>query len=254
MKLQTEYNPHFTSCAVWSNDEFVFVERNNSSLIFYNFKTDMQRFIRLQAMPFSMAVMEDNKIVMSFPEKQELRISIVEKETIKDIESTKMPGKCFTLSRKDPETVLVTIEGDGIYCYNLKNKKVSKVLIKIPNFVPHSDELFCKAGRLVHTCRANSSLYCYDADGNKLWILSDVLKHPTAITSDEFGNVFATDFVSSHLYLVTPDGKDYKILLSKNDGLFHPTFLYFCDELKRLLVVNRDNCFAFWFQFQYETM
>lgn len=250
IRINTGKTVHFTSCSVWSDEEFLFLDSDSSSLIFYNFKQDTMSMCELPPTPFSMAVMDEEIIAVSFPKKEEIRILRISNNKIVSIEIEKMDGKCYTLAKRDNDTVLVSIDNVGIYSYNIKSKVKKGLGIDIPYFVPPSDEVYFNAGRLVHTCRAEGSLYCYDIGGNSIWTMTNILKHPTTVTSDSHGNVFATDFVSSSLYHISSDGRSYSVLLTRkiNKRLLHPTAIYFCEKRKWLLIVNRDNGYAFCYQ------
>ncbi|XP_076114118.1 uncharacterized protein LOC143082359 [Mytilus galloprovincialis] len=246
--LQKGKNAFFTSCAVWSDDHYILIDSNNTLLLMYNHRTGDVQSVNLRNEPFSMAIIDNNNVAISFPERQEIDIySFRTSNTFKLSEVIKVDGKCYTLTKKDDETLLVYIDGKGIHSFNMSNKEFISLDIQIPNFVPNSDEICALNNRLYHTSRSSSSVFCYDIDGsimNMLWKFDTDLKKPTALTCDTFGNVYVTDYTSHHLYFISAEGLSHKTLLSRKDKLWHPTFVYYCMKRNCLLIVNRDNGYA----------
>ncbi|XP_052066121.1 uncharacterized protein LOC127705810 isoform X2 [Mytilus californianus] len=240
--VQKGKDAFFTSCAVWSDNHYILIDRNNALLLMYNHNTGDIQSEDLRNEPFSMAIIENNNVAISFPERQEIAIySLSTSNKFKFKEVIKVDGKCFTLTKKDDETLLVYIDGKGIHSFNMSKKEFKSLDIQIPSFVPHSDEICARNNRLYHTSRSSSSVFCYDMNGSKLWNFKGVLKRPTALTCDKFGNVYVTDYTSHHLYFISADGQSCKTLLGRKDQLWYPTFVYYCMKRNCLLIVNRDN-------------
>ncbi|XP_063429046.1 uncharacterized protein LOC134711942 isoform X2 [Mytilus trossulus] len=243
LAVQKRQNAFFTSCAVWSDNHYIFIDSNNMCLIMCNHQTGATEEIELRNTPFSMAIIDSNNVAISFPEKQE--IAILNLSTISKHGPTKFKkvnGKCYTLTKYDDNTLFVYIQGTGIYSYNMSKDEFISLDIKIPSFVPHSDEICARNNRLFHTSRSSGSVFCYEINGSILmWKFESDLKRPTALTCDTFGNVYVTDYTSHQLYFISADGQSHKSLLSKKDKLWLPTFVYFCEKRNCILIVNRDN-------------
>lgn len=251
--VQKGKDAFFTSCAVWSDDHYILIDRNNTLLITYNHRTGDVQSVNLRNEPFSMAIIDNNNVAISFPERQEIDIySVSTSNKFAFREFIKVDGKCFTLTKKEDETLLVYIEEKGIHSFNMSKKEFKSLDIKIPSFIPHSDEICANKNRLYHTSRSTSSVFCYAMNGSMLWNFEGVLKRPTALTCDKFGNVYATDYTSHHLYFISADGLSHKTLLSREDKLWHPTFVYYCMKRKCLLIVNRDNGYAACYSVNYK--
>ncbi|XP_071182111.1 uncharacterized protein [Mytilus edulis] len=251
--VQKGKDAFFTSCAVWSDDHYILIDRNNTLLITYNHRTCDVQSVNLRNEPFSMAIIDNNNVAISFPERQEIDIySLSPSNEFAFREFIKVDGKCFTLTKKDDKTLLIYIEEKGIHSFNMSKKESKSLDIKIPSFVPHSDEICANNNRLYHTSRSTSSVFCYDMNGSMLWNFEGVLKRPTALTCDKFGNVYVTDYTSHHLHFISADGLSHKTLLSREDKLWHPTFVYYCMKRKCLLIVNRDNGYAACYSVNYK--
>ncbi|XP_052090354.1 uncharacterized protein LOC127727012 [Mytilus californianus] len=253
LAVQKRKDAFFTSCAVWSDNHYIFIDSNNMCLIVSNHKTGDTEEIELRNKPFSMAIIDSNNVAISFPEKQEiaiLNLSAIGKHG--PTKFKKVNGKCYTLTKYDDNTLLVYIQGKGIHSYDMSKDEFKSLNIQIPSFVPHSDEICAQNNRLFHTNRSSGSVFCYEINGSMLWKFERDLKRPTALTSDTFGNVYVTDYTSHHLYFISADGQSHKTLLSRKDKLWLPTFVYFCVKRNCLLIVNRDNGYAASYSIKYE--
>lgn len=221
----------------------------------YNHKTGDTQSEDLRNDPFSMTIIDNNNVAISFPERQEIAIyHVSQSNNFKFREFIKVDGKCYTLTKKDDETLFVYIDGKGIHSFNMSTKEFKLLDIKIPSFVPHSDEICARNNRLYHTSRSSGSVYCYNLNGSMLWNFKRDLKRPTALTCDKFGNVYVTDHTSHQLFFISADGQSNKALLNKADKLWLPTFVYFCMQRNCLLVVNRDNGYAASYSIKYKQM
>ncbi|VDI75318.1 Hypothetical predicted protein [Mytilus galloprovincialis] len=250
--VQKRKDAFFTSCAVWSDNHYIFIDSNNMCLIVSNHQTGDTEEIELRNKPFSMAIIDSKNVAISFPEKQE--IAILNLSTISKNGPTKFKkvnGKCYTLTKYDDNTLLVYIQGKGIHSYNMSKDEFISLDIKIPSFVPHSDEICARNNRLFHTSRSSGSVFCYEINGSMLWKFERDLKRPTALTCDTYGNVYVTDYTSHQLYFISSDGQFHTSLLSRKDKLWLPTFIFFCVERNCLLIVNRDNGHAASYNIKY---
>lgn len=69
----------------------------------------------------------------------------------------------------------------------------------------------------------------------------DVLDRPQGITVDNSGNVFVVGEQSCNVVCIAPDGKQYKQILTKKDGLVRPSAIFFEKVRMQLLVTNIEQ-------------
>jgi DNA-binding beta-propeller fold protein YncE len=80
-------------------------------------------------------------------------------------------------------------------------------------------------------------------NGKVQWEFYDehVLVSPTGITTDNNNNIYVVSEGSNSLVVISPDGQNYKALLSDRDELNLPWTIY-CDRASnQLLLTNRRD-------------
>lgn len=80
-----------------------------------------------------------------------------------------------------------------------------------------------------------------------LWTFRDktVLKGPRALSIDNQGFIYAVSHDTDSVVVLSPDGKDKKVLLSNSDGLYRPRALHYNKIRNQVLVTNEnDNAFS----------
>lgn len=96
---------------------------------------------------------------------------------------------------------------------------------------------------LYYTNKDRDSVICCDFEGKILWVFRNemVLSWPTGISVDSDGNVYVVGYNSCNVVVISPDGKQYKVLLSQKDGLDDPQCLHYNRSDNKLLVANTTN-------------
>ncbi|XP_063410711.1 uncharacterized protein LOC134693740 [Mytilus trossulus] len=91
-------------------------------------------------------------------------------------------------------------------------------------------------------------LYCCDWFGAILWKFTDeMMKFPEGVITDEMGNVYVGSYGYNNVIVISPDGKHYKELLTRKDGILKPRAMYYDKSSHCLLVCNERNGQAFLF-------
>ncbi|CAG2205152.1 unnamed protein product [Mytilus edulis] len=99
--------------------------------------------------------------------------------------------------------------------------------------------------------RDTNRIFCLNRNGDIQWTFADltVLSDPTCITVDEHGNVFVAN--TENVFVISYDGKHYKILLSDKELCSSPWAICYNSELKSLLVANESDGQAFLYNVKY---
>lgn len=75
-----------------------------------------------------------------------------------------------------------------------------------------------------------------------MWKFKDegVLEYPQGITIDNNGNTFVAGMDSCNVVVISPDGRQYNQILTKEDGLDRPTSIF-----RDKLLVTSQQKFAY---------
>lgn len=69
-------------------------------------------------------------------------------------------------------------------------------------------------------------------------VQGSILDHPQGITVDNNRNVFVVGVNTCNVVVISPDGKQCRHILTKEDGLDRPAAIFFDNMRKQLLVTN----------------
>lgn len=69
---------------------------------------------------------------------------------------------------------------------------------------------------------------------------NSVLQCLSGISLDNEGNVFVVGEASTNVVFITNNGKHYKEILTKEDGLCQPSAIYFDKQTNKLLISNKE--------------
>jgi hypothetical protein len=86
------------------------------------------------------------------------------------------------------------------------------------------------------TNHTNNSVTCYTINGEKLWEFKDesVLRQPVGVAVDNNCNIYVASFYYSKVIVLSPDGKQWRQLLDKNDGMSGP----YIDRTTNNILIN----------------
>ncbi|XP_063402630.1 uncharacterized protein LOC134686790 [Mytilus trossulus] len=128
----------------------------------------------------------------------------------------------------------------GLQMISLSDESITNV---IKNKLPTWAYVTTFDDKLFYTNCENESVTCCDYHGNILWTFCDtnVLEFPLGISADNNGNVFVVGYLTHNVVVISADGRRYRQLLSRKEGLNRPTVLHYNQSTNQLLVANRAN-------------
>ncbi|CAC5398297.1 unnamed protein product [Mytilus coruscus] len=212
------------SCIILPNKQMIFVDSHarNKRLIVLNEDGTHDRNINLTSKPFDIAVIDNNKIALSFPWNTHKRIGIINMTNNKSEPDIFFKNKCYGISY-DKDRLFVVVKTEGILIMDLSGKLSACLPIEgIGIFYVHvkNDRLYCSD-------ECNDTVQCYDMQGCSIWTFKDSnLGSPRSISSDDKFILIAgckTNNVVS-LYL---NGSFASVICDTDDGIIIPTSLYF---------------------------
>ncbi|XP_063399383.1 uncharacterized protein LOC134684016 [Mytilus trossulus] len=101
--------------------------------------------------------------------------------------------------------------------------------------------------KLYHTNPDKNTVTCYNLQGKLQWTFQNesVLKTPGGISVDNDGNIYVVGRESNNVIIISPNGKQFRQLLSGNEGLSEPSSIHFSKERNMLIVANKGRGEAF---------
>ncbi|CAC5399689.1 unnamed protein product [Mytilus coruscus] len=144
----------------------------------------------------------------------------------------------------------ITYNGTSLICC-VKNKNIHIVsctdnsITTIPNTVlPMFSYVATYADKILYTNPDRHKVFCCCYDGTPVWEFNDcILETPRGITVDDRGNVFVAGCYSSNVIVISADGKQFKQILNKENGLNKPNAIFF-DKLRNQLLVTNNSSIA----------
>jgi DNA-binding beta-propeller fold protein YncE len=91
-------------------------------------------------------------------------------------------------------------------------------------------------------CKTNT-IYCYTLTGQHIWAFKDenVIREQMGIALDKNRNVYVAGKGTNNVVVVSPDGKNYRQILTQSDGLNKPYSLRINIDRNELLVYNKNG-------------
>lgn len=147
-----------------------------------------------------------------------------------------LPGNPYGIAH-DGTSMVCCVEDKDIHLISCSDYSITT----IPNTVlPSNSYVATHAHKIFYTNPEENKVSCCAYDGTPVWEFIDdkVLQGPNGISLDDRGNVFVVGYNTSNILVISSNGKNYKQILTKENGLLDPIALFFDDLRKQLLVIN----------------
>ncbi|XP_076084854.1 uncharacterized protein LOC143055583 isoform X2 [Mytilus galloprovincialis] len=219
-------------CVVTDN-QLVFTDTFNNSLLIYNKDGSYNRHIQRSFKPWRISMINGNDVAVAYAEPY---IDIININTGR-VKNTIKTGQTYGMSYQNG-MFYVGVGGNKIHVLNTSGEKIR-------SFNCHSANIeYISTDRNSLFFPGHSTLYCYDLYGTIRWKFT-YGPRVCGVAADGNGNVFVTYKDSNKVLFVSTDGKDFKEILTRKDGLESPTGVSFDISNKRLLVCNERDSNAF---------
>ncbi|XP_071150543.1 uncharacterized protein [Mytilus edulis] len=166
-------------------------------------------------------------------------IDIIDTERRQKIKFIGLPSRSYGFTC-DHDSLFVCVEGHGIFKINIMDNISSQV---ISCNLPSLSYVSVFANKIYYTIDNDHSVVCCDRNGSRVWRFKDtsVLKNPRGITLDNSGNVFVVSQTKSNVVIISNDGKLHRQILTKDDGLWESSAIFFDKQTSKLLVANNEE-------------
>jgi hypothetical protein len=237
-----------TGCSILTGGKMAFINSSTAFLLILNVYGSQEGIISLRIRnAFGVACIDQNTAaVTSLSDKL---IQLVDLNTGNIVKSIHTNTTCSGITSTNGMLVFCAI-GKGLGKVNLKDENIVEI-------VAFAADCWSRVtsfnDRLYYTDSMRSEVVCCDINGTILWTFTDksVLKTPSSVTVDDYGNVYVIDANPVNVIVISADGKEHRQLLSKADRLENPNALHYDRQTRQLLVANEKTS-AFIYSVDYQ--
>lgn len=225
-----------TGCDISETGQMVFVDNKYDCLVLHEKDGSLNRTIDLLSKPYDVAYINENKITVT----QDSEILIINLETDLTERWIDLGWKCYGISYINGMLVVTLEDGKGIRILDIEGNTIRSIdnhTQGVTNAYLHGDKLYFTI------LPDDNKVYCSNANGYVSWTFQHQrLKGPRQIRVDKNGFLFVVYETSLTVAVISPDGKNSKVLLCEQDGLHLPKAISHFNN--KLLICNSTSCTA----------
>ena len=251
-------SPLISGISFLNNGELIIADYNNWFLKKSDTTLTVKDSVKCSSCPWDIAVVDDQKVLVSFPDAKVLQYFTVEPKL--------QPGRSISVSGNTCCSG-IAVTSDRIYVSRQWGSGLPGVLIldsngkELNNITASQTNIKFRRPFYVTLNRSGNKLYVSDHDTNQLTCMTTEGKHiftysdpdlkcPRGIVVDEDDNILLCGEISNNIHVIKSDGTKHKVLLSSTDGVSSPCGMAYCPSSRKLVVGgNRvDNISIFTLQ------
>ncbi|CAG2238013.1 unnamed protein product [Mytilus edulis] len=179
----------------------------------------LQKQLPIPGEAYSVTQINQNTIAITYPEEKAIKIFNMENETVTKVIT--LDKECRGLSFSNNSMAVGLIDDDEIRIIDLEGNTLKVI---------YSD------------CRGEA-VYCYDESSKQIWRYTQDLKRPRGLCTDTYGNIIVVDYNSNRIIVISKDGQDSKVLISKEDGLKGPRCICFKHNESSGFICDKDGTY-----------
>jgi DNA-binding beta-propeller fold protein YncE len=226
-------------CCILSNGKMVFVNYYPGEVIVVRKDGSKDFTINIRSgNPLDVTCIDSNTIAVSIIDKDN-QVHIIDLNKRSITRRIKIKSTVWGIAYNDGSLICCT-EEEGLIRIDLKDNSITPVvrcsLLTWSHVTTHGNNIY-------YTNDTTHTVTSCDINGKVQWEFYDenVLVSPTGITTDNNNNIYVVSEGSNSLVVISPDGQNYKVLLSDRDELNLPWTIY-CDRASnQLLLTNRRD-------------
>ncbi|CAC5370163.1 TRIM2_3 [Mytilus coruscus] len=133
-----------------------------------------------------------NTIAVTDPEEEAIKIFNMENETVTKVIT--LDTQCCGLSFSN-NSLAVGLGADEIRIIDLEGNML----------------------KVIYSDNGGKAVYCVDESGKQIWQYKQDLSGPRGLCRDNYGNIIVADYNANRVIVISKDGQNSKILMSKKD-------------------------------------
>ncbi|CAC5371267.1 unnamed protein product [Mytilus coruscus] len=164
----------------------------------------------------SVTQINQNTIAITYPDKKAIKIFNMDNETVTKVIT--LDKACFGLSFSN-NSLVVGLKSDEIRMLDLEGNTLKSIEVQSKSTLFHF--VYCN-DRVIYSDCVGNAVNCVDGSGNKIWQYKQDLSGPWGLCTDTYGNIIVVDCNSGRIIVISKDGQNSKVLISKEEGLKNP--------------------------------
>ncbi|CAC5403578.1 unnamed protein product [Mytilus coruscus] len=193
-------------------------------VVYWNYKVNLltsdgkvQKQLPISCGVSRVTQINQNTLAISYTYKKAIKIFNIEKETITKVIT--LDKECRGLAFSN-NSLAVCLSCDEICIIDLEGNTLKKIKVSSKSYL---ENLVYFNDRLIYSDFHGEAVYCIGVSGTPIWEYKHLsIYRPFGLCTDIYGNVFVKDCYSHRTIVISKDGRDSKILLGEEDGLYHP--------------------------------
>ncbi|XP_052070130.1 uncharacterized protein LOC127708956 isoform X2 [Mytilus californianus] len=160
-------------------------------------------------------------IAITYPFETAIEIFNMENETVTKVIT--LDKECCGLSFYN-NSLAVGLNNDEIRIIDLEGNTLKSIQVESRSNLEY---LVYRNDRVICSNYKGKAVYCVDGSGKQIWQYTQDLSRPWGLCTDTYGNIIVADCVSDRIIVISKDGQNSKVLVSKEDGLDRPMCICF---------------------------
>ncbi|CAG2245456.1 unnamed protein product [Mytilus edulis] len=173
----------------------------------------LQKELPIPGGVWSVTQINQNTIAITYPKEKAIKIFNMENDTVTKVIT--LDKYCCGLSSSD-DSLVVGLNKDEIRIIDLEGNTLKSIPVESESDL---DNLVYCNDRVIYSDYRGKAVYCYDESGKQIWRYTQDLEGPRGLCTDTYGNIIVADYYSDRIIVISKDGQNSKVLLSKGDGL-----------------------------------
>ena len=233
--------PSISGMCMLDNGEIILCDNANHKLkIINDISTAVKYDTGCNAAPFDVALLNENQVVVTMPEKRELQYVIV-KPGIKLDKTVKVQGQCYGINIHE-SNIYVCILGEGVCILSDTGTKQSTIPYQssgIPKYI-------CVALDSKEICYSGGSeedafVSIMTREGHGLKKCTSDINTPAGLSLDGANNIMLLDSGTNKIYVIHNKDGSRQCLLSKSVEKYKFTSMFFNHRNRRLVVACSEK-------------
>lgn len=226
-------------CTISPTGKVILADWNYHTVLVFHEDESLKFEIITQTPPFDVSFIDENIIAVSHGDRAPFNIELINITSGQKEKQIKISKKCHGITNEQ-ERIIYCSKGNDILSVDFSGNNAFTV-VEQPE-MSDLNHVTASRGKLYHTNSTNDTVTCYKITGEKVWEYNDksVLKAIRGVTTDKDANVYVACKGNNSIVVISPDGKQARRLVGKEDGLNQPYGIYF-DKAKNNLLIACYN-------------
>ncbi|XP_052068096.1 uncharacterized protein LOC127707542 [Mytilus californianus] len=176
----------------------------------------LQKQLPIPGRAWRVTQINQDTIAMTYPMETAIKIFNMENETVTKVITLNKP--CWGLSFYN-NFLAVGLDKDEIRIIDLEGHTLKSIQVEIKSYLY---QLVYRNDRVIYSDWSGKAVYCVDESGKQTWQYTQDLSGPRELCTDTYGNIIVADRNSHRIIVISKDGQNSKVLISKEDRLENP--------------------------------